>query len=370
MKINYLGFLIASLLSGMAYAQETRSQVPLNMPVPAQVAPQQGVPQQGVPQARQQAQVPVPQVMDRTQIIGRPVYQPTQAQGQGGMPPNVQIPSLPVGDTLTEDHNRAALDSAKAKVMPLSPDEVNEFRGMVEDVKRAKGMRAGTLPESVTTSHTVSFAPGEPQKVIRLGKDLITTLTFTDATGEPWPVLNAFPGSKAIEIKKLGESIRTNMIPITLNTEYISTNLTVYLEGASSPVVFMIVDAQKTVDTVAKIMVRARGPLAKAIPQVESVTGKTVQADLVTAMDGITPTGFSELKVIGMEETRAWSKAGVTILRTKGTLLSPAPARVLPASDGTVVYEIPDAASIVLSIAGVTRAVSLSGFPVPVAIKQ
>lgn len=365
MKRKYCALMVALAISSFAQAQEARMPVQLNMPVAVQPVQGNGqqAGQQGTPQAVQ--------VRDNTQIIDRPMYQPTQ-QTTGAVQPTtpVQIPDLPVGEVLTEDQNRAVFDMAKRKVMPLSPEEINEFRGMVENVKRVKGMRSGTLPESVTTSHTVSFAPGEPQKVIRLGKDLVTTLTFTDATGEPWPVLNAFPGSKAIEIKKLGESIRTNMIPITLNTEYVSTNLTVYLEGASSPVVFMIVDAQKTVDTVAKIMVRARGPLAKALPQVESVTGKTVQADLVTAMDGITPTGFSELKVVGMEETRAWSKAGLTILRTKGTLLSPAPARVLPASDGTVVYEIPDAASIVLSIAGITRAVSLSGFPVPVAIKN
>lgn len=294
-----------------------------------------------------------------------PRQQLSVVRGDGNQPvamnPNPGIPEIPVGEPI--DISKLADENAKKNVLPLSPEEIRDFRKYTEEIKRAKGASAVDMPESVATSVTVSFAPGEQQHVIRLAKDMITTLTFSDATGQAWPVLSTIAGGQSlVEIHEMGKGVRTNMVPISLKREYISTNLAVYLEGASSPIVFTIVDAQKKVDSVVKVNVRARGPMAAEVGPIDSIAGKALKKELLSAMDGITPEGFYELKVVGMEETRVWLKEKQMIVRSRGKLLSPVSMKVFPSSDGTTVYETQEASSLVFSVDGKIRTAVVSGF--------
>lgn len=255
--------------------------------------------------------------------------------------------------------------------IPLSPPQVREINRSADAVKRARAARPDIMPQPVSTSMPVSFAPGKASHVVRLAANMVTNLVFTDITGAVWLIDDVIIGDKTAfgipdEIKKRN----TNILPIFVLEEYGATNMTVILRGAPAPLVFTLVTGQHEVDYRLDVMAQGRGPNAKALVIADNVgEGAIVSSNLISILDGLPPSGSISLKS-SHGEVQAWSIGQRTFVRTRMNLLSPRTLNTASSADGTRVYEIVQTPVIMVMSNGKVQNVSLSGMPSPNASAQ
>lgn len=300
---------------------------------------------------------------------------PAGSQAQGGqmsdkgaipMPgsnqPMVQVPAILPVDVMSK---------ISEKLLPLMPEEIKQLHKKEDDTKRAHAERAHIMPRPVSRSIAQTFAPGQSPAVIRLAPDFTTTVVFTDSSGAAWPVKRVIVGNKeSIQIPELDGSAgaalktETNIITLTPLQDYISTNITFLLEGASAPVTMMLVSGQPELDMRLDVSLRSRGPNAVAASLESSIPNTNLPVAFSAFLDGVPPDSSKSLKSSNAE-IEAWVYNDKMMVRTKLELLSPYVYRRAKSPDGTGVFEVAQSPVVLVISNGRTASVNLSGFPPP-----
>ena len=284
-------------------------------------------------------------------------------QNQGSTPPAGQmiqpqanVPGLPnVYGTVPS--NTGAPPQVPARELPPLPTSSNELPNVVSDqlgitpaqirslheTVDARQQAAADMinpPKSVTSSITVSLAPGSTPPVIRPFYGTTTSFLVVDSTGQPWPVENIHNGNDAMfKIDRL-DGPGGSSFTIDAQQPYGQSNLILKLKGVPTPVVITLVAGQKVQDSRVEVRVEGRGPNASQ-PIVSQSLPQGTNSALLPVLDGIAPVGGVPLKVLGASGVQAWlTPDGRMVVRSPYRLLSPVMAAISSA-DGTTVYKLP-----------------------------
>lgn len=241
---------------------------------------------------------------------------------------------------------------------PLSPDQIRLLRKSLDEVKKASSARVGLAPRAVSSAVALTLAPGASPHVLRLAPDFVTTVVFMDASGAPWNISEIAVGN--ISAFTLSEAKKTNTLTISPKEDYSSGNISVKLEGASAPISMSIVTGQKDVDYILHVNIQARGPSAN-VASIDPGFTDSVPKELVSMLDGVTPSGAKILSVVG-GDAKAWKIGDRIVLRSRMNLLSPGAIKVARSTDGTAVYEIKEAPAVLMMNSGRVVELSISGF--------
>lgn len=349
-----LAALAATTLCMPAWAQTAQGPVgvqPAQVMAPASVqAPAAQGSQQGMVFPQQPgAQAPVAQGQPAPQVISVPPLPPSLSSKPGaGLPREV------FGSIVNEKY-------------PLSPDQVRELNRLIESLQQAATERTGPAPVPTTSTTRVSFAAGQGPQVVRVSAGTVSSLIFTDISGQPWNVDRVVGGRpNQMELTYGRKDGPSNMFTINPLVERVSTNIAIFLEGAPAPIMMAVESGQKAVDFRLDVSVQARGPQATD-PAISRGFVDSVPAELNDMVSGVTPANARSLKVVSSDisDVQAWTVGNRMFVRSKAVMLAPAPLRVATGADGTKVFELPHAAQVLMSANGTPGRVTLGGFPPP-----
>jgi intracellular multiplication protein IcmK len=271
------------------------------------------------------------------QPASKPVAKPVAKAAKPSLPPLPAELPKPVQPT--------NLEQARDDVMPLTPEQILELKTLLDKSRRAANTHVGVPPKPTSGSVQVDMSPGSPPPVVRLAPGHVTTLSFVDLTGSPWPITSIINGDpKSFDIKT--PETDSNTATIAAMGWYSVGNAAVMLKGLSAPISVTLVGGQKEVDY----------RLDMRIPRRGSTPGQN--PDFLNILDGVAPSAATPLKVDG--EGSAWMLNGAVVYRTRYPMISPAWTSKVQSSDGTLVYEIPFTPVLLISVNGSIKEVRVS----------
>lgn len=234
----------------------------------------------------------------------------------------------------------AAFKEALKGIVPLTDEQVRKLRGELDKIDRAQGEPLTTVKPS-TRSIQVSLRSGEYPAVINTSPGWISTITFSDVTGQPWPVLSVTNGNPdAYNIQSSGPEGSTNIITISSKQGYVPSNIAVTLVGAKVPILMTLQPTDKgQVDFRVDALMDQRGPNAAYDIIANETLSPTDDSTMLAFLDGVPPSGAKPLKSSN-PDVQAWRYNDLTYIRTEKALMSPAPIRKTSNASRTNVWVI------------------------------
>lgn len=231
----------------------------------------------------------------------------------------------------------AAFNSLLQKTMPMTPDQIHEFKQAVDTTQRAVATPANAPPKPMSSTLLVSLAPGEQPPAIKMSQGFISSLVFVDASGAAWPIEAYDLGnSQAFNVQW---DRTTNVMMIQPLQPYTYANLAVRLKGLTPPVMLTMVPGQAVVDYRVDVTVMGQGPNSTGQSSRVGLP-KDASASLLGVLDGIPPEGSKALTVSdGSGE--AWLNGDNVYFRSRYTVLSPAWLDSMQSPDGMHAYQLP-----------------------------
>lgn len=255
-------------------------------------------------------------------------------QPQSGLPP---LPPLPdVGNMAIEQK------------LPLTPDQIRQLRRRLDAVQRATAEAPHVPPKPRLGQVLVDLSPGATPPVVRVAAGHGAVITFLDSTGSPWPVVAAENAAK--DSFSLAQAVPgSSTISLNAESNYGNGSMTVYLKDLPTPITLTMLSGQPVVDYRLDVRVPLPGPNAKPSPvPVKPIPDVSFDTRLADVLDGTPPASLKPLVIAGLQG-QAWRDGNQMFLRTRMTLLSPAPTQVTSSQDGTKAYGMDWTPVIVLS---------------------
>jgi intracellular multiplication protein IcmK len=274
--------------------------------------------------------------------------QDSQAQLQAEVPrERVSVDTANAGDgSINDAAFQATLDGA----MPMTPDQIKQFKAMMQETQRAAATDVGAPPKPVSSTIIVNMAPGATPPAIRMYQGFITSMVFMDSSGASWPIANYDLGNAtAFNVQWDKES---NVLMIQPLQPYTYANLAIRLKGMSTPVMLTLVPGQSQVDYRVDLRVNGLGPNATAA-NVGGTMPSHSDPTLLSVLDGIPPSGSKKLK-INEQVGQVWLVGSTQYLRTRFTVLSPGWINKLTSPDGMHAYKMTKTPNVLLSEYGKT----------------
>lgn len=250
----------------------------------------------------------------------------------------------------------AAFRHSLHAMLPLSPQQIQEFKHRADATRRA--IHAGPQPQLQSSSRVLDLAPGAPLPVITVAPNYVSSVVFVDDTGAPWPITSYAVGAPSWFSVTQPKIAPANMLTIAPTGSYVSSDLAVTLQGYATPVVLDL----KTSSTraAALIALRANLPGPNAAPAVFAATARpTANRVLLSFLDDTPPHGATALDA-SMRGVQAWDYQHSVYVRTRYTAVWPAWSAHTRGAGGVNIYSLPPTSSIMVTIDGQSRTISLT----------
>ena len=292
--------------------------------------------------------------------LGEPNMVTGQAPDSGQAP--AQEPTS--DDQQTSPASKAAFNKLLHQYFPLTPKQISKFKEAAADQQKASSQPAvnGTS-EGTSSTVVVQLKPGSIQPIVRGGAGKITSLVFTDASGNAWPIVSYSIGNADAFSVKWNKS--SSVLLLQGQKLYATTNIAVMLKGLNIPVMVTLILGQKQWDYLDYIRVNADSATKAGASNEEEMMSSSVSTTspiMVNLLDG-QPPGDAQPLIVQGGQAQVWSLPnGDYVMLTNGVLLSPRWTRRL---DGTGhhehAYEFPAAPLVMVSINGQVQQISING---------
>ena len=268
-------------------------------------------------------------------------------KGRSDLPnslPNQSPSGLPQdagsGSVVTRNHS-GQIDPVEATINILNTPDT-KIREINKDIYNKGKVISETPIAAPRIDNGVIVArlePGSVSPVIRLAKNRTTTITLTDMTGQPWPIIN-YDGLSDTDftVKRLDNPAPDGyVLSITPKAAFVSGNLVLVLKGLATPISIDFVSNQKVVDGSKQLRVQGKGPNT----QLTSISlPDSLDTNLLSILQGVAPEGLSSLKT-STAAVQAWkARDGSMYVRTRYKVMSPAFENVTSSPDGTYAYKM------------------------------
>lgn len=251
-----------------------------------------------------------------------------------------------------------AFDRATQSVLPLSPAQIKQFENMLRSSQAAEGTPQGPI-NPVSRSIDLTLKPGEKPPLVHMALGNASTLTISDSTGQPWPILSVTTGNPAaFSAQMAGKAGESNIIVVAPKSNVAQSNLVVTLVGYPVPLLLMLKSGYHDVDFRLDMRVAARGPNALYDVSNLNMLPPTADAKMQAFLDGTPPDGAKKLQT-SAGGVDAWSFGEQIYVRTNYAVLSPAYTAKSSNVSGVSVYVMQDAPVLIVSDNGQMRSVSI-----------
>ena len=288
----------------------------------------------------------------------------------------VSTPAMAPAPGLDDPNFGAAVQATPQ--LGLTPEMILELGRRFRETQNAReAVMAPSAAMPVTRSVNASLGPGGATSIIQAVQGYPTALAFVDATGQPWPIAwdtNSNPasdgsggagGSPAVQATGFDVKVPlkgSNVLQIAPRSSVPRGGILVNLQGAATPLTFMVVGGRDRYDARVDVRVANRGPNARVQIITRPNTPETGAAYLTAMLDGAPPAEAVPLSVSGVspDDVRAWRLGDKVYMRTQYTLLSPEWTASEHGPDDVAIYAIPSTPVVLLSANGRSIAARLT----------
>jgi len=191
----------------------------------------------------------------------------------------------------------------------------------------------------------ITLEPDSVAPRVSIARYQSTAVSFVDAYGNPWPIRrisNFLEGLIAIDKATGDEDVKKDdpqagSFTMTALRHGVVGNITVYLEGLSTPISLMLEGNSGVFHRIATMRVNEAGPqtnVASMLNDSAVTIGTASDVDLNNALYGVSPAG-SETMLVSGAEGKAWIKDDHLYLQTPLAVFSP---QILGVSHGNGRY--------------------------------
>jgi len=257
-------------------------------------------------------------------------------------------------EQVEEATRKEAFDAALQGLLPLRPEEIRALLERYDRTQESVELPVRPMPKPEVIVENISLDPGAAPSVIKMAYGHVTTVTFLDVTGAPWPVQDiSWAGNFEVTQTEQKEGSYTHMFRISPQSEYAYGNMSISLVGLQTPVIITLETNREMVYYRFDAVLPDYGPLAQAPLISPGVATTAGSKDLSSVLEGVPPEGALRLNVSGVDgRTSAYRVNDLVYVRTPLTLLSPGWSSSVASADGTRVYEVHDAPVLLLSDKG------------------
>lgn len=254
-----------------------------------------------------------------------------------------------------------AFDRSLKGQFPMTPEQIREFKQRMDGTKKALHKR--TPPKMTNRTRRLSFETGQEPPVVRIAPGYVTTISFLDCTGEPWPVTSVVMGNPNYYNVQRPEN-QTNVITIAALKEYVDSNLALTFKAQHMPATIQLktVSGDDGHETDSLVVFRAeqRGPNAER-PTIGPEPDPTIGSVLMQFLDNVPPASAERVRLLSggdgdKEEAwedhqgvAMWSYQDTLYLRTRHPLTWPAWNAVAKGPGDVRVYELARVPSVMVS---------------------
>ena len=244
----------------------------------------------------------------------------------------------------------AAPDEAVARegraAMPFTAEQIEALGRLLRETQAAASVAADVPPEGRIRRVRIG-SPGEGAiPAIAVRKGYVTAVSFTDATGAPWPVEEVLVDARFLAQEAGSEGADSgdsgHLLYLAPQARSLHGNAVVKLQGLAEPLVAMLRGGGAAADFRVEVRLGLPGP--NAIPGSRARTDfHAGDAVLLDMLGGEAPPGAERLAVDGGgRDDRAWRREGDLFLLTRADLLSPGPWAAERGAGGRWAYRLPD----------------------------
>ena len=319
------------------------------------------------PQGETRPQAGSPTPPGQRLVLGQP-----QGGTQGGVAPNAaQAPSQKpdartaatpssgatgnAGEKQTppEEDAQALFQQSLRQMMPLSEDQIQEYRKWSDQRDRAL---LPVAPSLGSRSVRVELEPGRAPVVVRTTANIASSLVFHDATGQPWPitsVTNGGPQFFQILRPELPAGNLLNVMPIQA---YGSANIVVTFEKKDVPLVIRLEadsvrSPERRADGMVLFQIGQHGPQAQ-VPLTKEFR-ESASSVMLAFLDHTPPSEAVRIPLDPQEGMTLWEYRKTYYLRTRDSLMWPAWSAVVNGAGGIRCYEVQKTPRLLVSRDGV-----------------
>jgi intracellular multiplication protein IcmK len=255
----------------------------------------------------------------------------------------------------------AYIEALKAVGLSMTPEQILQFRRMIDQTERAIAAPVGVDPiPRAPRSIELSLRPGESHPVISSAPGRVATLTFSDVTGRPWPVQSVHvpDNQRNFNASAAGQQGLSNIVVVAPLQPYAVNNMVVTLVGHPVPVVVELRAGDREIDYRVDLKIASRGPNAAYDVTGISTLPPVGDTTLMAFLDGTPPPSARRLRS-NSREVEAWLLDDVMYVRTPFELLSPAYVSRAANVSGVKVYTLNEAPILLLGSSGNMVSVSV-----------
>ncbi len=240
------------------------------------------------------------------------------------------------------------------EVLPFTRAQIVALGRLFDETRAATMDGAGERPEA--RHSRLRLEPGSATALpeVLLARGYTTALSFTDMTGEPWPIEEVLVDSRFVpdDGGERAEGAR-HILYLSPVHRHLHGNAVVKLQELDEPVVLALVAGTGTVDFHVDLRIADAGPNADPSALVAPRTFHAGDPVLLDLLAGIQPEGATRLRLTGAAAgDRAWADDGDILLVTRALVLSPGPWAAERSADGRWAWRMPQTPYALVSMEG------------------
>ena len=264
----------------------------------------------------------------------------------------------------------------------LTPQQMQVLKRLNLETERQKASPYINLPTPIVRSLAVSLEPGKTPPIIRMSANMLTTINFIDANGDPWPIesvsLNREQFDDSITQSQINaggeqrqqqqtqqqqpqqqfdqngqpvqqpqqqaqtnqpqEVNKTNILTLFPKSAVAYSNVAITLEGKPLPVILLLASGQPEVDI--RVDARMNGVSPKSTRDRQTTgytTSLSVDEGSLSFLDGIIP-GDATSMSSSNNSVQAWEFNDELYVRTSLDVFYPEYTSRVGSRDGSRVY--------------------------------
>ncbi len=277
---------------------------------------------------------------------------PTAATADEGPPPTAERPA---GTDVWPEHAASDEDVAREgrAALPFTEAQIEALGRLLRQTQEATARGEGEPPRGRIRRIRIAAPGGGAIPEIAVRRGYATAVSFTDATGAPWPIENVLvdrrflpeavlPEAVLPEVEEGGEAGGGHLLYLVPQRRYLHGNAVVKLRGLAEPVVAVLRGGGEA-DFRVDMRLGLPGPNADPAALVRPEGFHAGDPQLLELLGGTIPPDAERLAVEGgARDDRAWRSGGDLLLLTRAHLLSPGPRAAERGTGGRWAYRLPD----------------------------
>ena len=268
---------------------------------------------------------------------------PAPGAADEGTPPTAERST---GSDVWPEHAATDADVAREgrAALPFTEAQIEALGRLLRQTQEATARGEGEPPRGRVRRIRIASPGGGAIPEIAVRRGYATAISFTDATGAPWPIEDVLVDRRFLpEVENDGEDGKGHLLYLVPQRRYLHGNAVVKLGGLAEPVVAVLREVGGEADFRVDMRLGLPGPNADPAALVRPEGFHAGDPQLLELLGGSVPPDAERLAVEGgARDDRAWRSGGDLLLLTRAHLLSPGPWAAERGPGGRWAYRMPD----------------------------